>query len=226
VLAALDRQYKADGKPEVYFLKLDQPIAPHLDELCKPNPDSLNAVGVSAYLNGDYADAIVQYEESLKLLAGKPDEVATAFTTRMNRAVALRELGDLAQAQDELRKLLAGLREGDTITALDKGQARYHLALCEWRLNNRDAAEREAEESLKEYGDDQDAAPLKEQTEQLLASLNENKPLPALVKVDAAAALQQARTRLRARAELATLPLKQSANAWTGEIDQGSLRGT
>ncbi len=211
VLAALDRQYKADGKPDIYFLKPNQPIAPHLDELCKPNPDSLNAAGISAFRNGDYADAIVFYNESLKLMAGKPDDMATAFTTRMNRAAALRELGELEQARDELRKLLAGLREGDTITALGKGRVRYHLALCEWRLDDRDAAQREAEESLKAYGDDEEAAPQKKQTEQLLADLKENKPLPPLAKVDAAAALEQARARFRARADLAKLPLNQSA---------------
>src|SRR6185436_5817910 len=38
VLAGLDRQYKADGKPAIYFLKPDQPIAPHLDELLGPVP--------------------------------------------------------------------------------------------------------------------------------------------------------------------------------------------
>jgi hypothetical protein len=73
---------------------------------------------------------------------------------------------------------------GDTITALAEGRARYHLALCEWRLNDRDAAQREAEESLKEYGDDEAAAAQKKQTEQLLADLKENKPLPPLAKVD------------------------------------------
>jgi hypothetical protein len=54
-------------------------------------------------------------------------------------------------------------------------------------------------------------ATLKKQTEQLLADLQENKPLPPLAKVDAVAALEQARVRFRARAELATLPLTQSA---------------
>ena len=33
ILAALDRQYKAEDKPPIYFLRPDQPIAPHLDEL-------------------------------------------------------------------------------------------------------------------------------------------------------------------------------------------------
>ena len=38
VLAALDRQYQAEGKPPIYFLRPDQPIAPHLDELLGPLP--------------------------------------------------------------------------------------------------------------------------------------------------------------------------------------------
>ncbi len=33
VLATLDRQYKADGKPAVYFLRPNEPIAPYLDDL-------------------------------------------------------------------------------------------------------------------------------------------------------------------------------------------------
>ena len=33
VFAALDRQYKADDKLPIYFLRPDQPIAPHLDQL-------------------------------------------------------------------------------------------------------------------------------------------------------------------------------------------------
>ncbi len=210
ILVALDRQYKVDGKPAVYFLSLDQPIAPHIDELLKPSPDSLSTAGVIDFRSGAHADAILLYEESLKLQADDPDKVATTFNTRMNRAAALRELGDVEQARDELR-LLSGLKEGDTIPALTKGRARYHLALCEWRLGDRDAAQREAEESLKAYGDDDAAVPQKKQTEQLLADLKDNKPLPPLAKVDPVAALEQARGRFRARADLAALPLNQSA---------------
>jgi hypothetical protein len=36
VLAALDAQYRAEGRPPIYFLGLDEPIAPHLDELLGP----------------------------------------------------------------------------------------------------------------------------------------------------------------------------------------------
>ncbi len=211
VLAGLNRQYKADGKPAVYFLLPDQPLAPHLDELLQPNAESLTAAGVRAFRKGDHANAIAYYEESLKLLADSPDKAPITFMTRMNRSSALRELGEVEQARDELRRLLSGDASRDTISALAQGRARYHLALCEWILGDRDAAQREVVESLKVYGDDDAAVPLKQQTEQLLADLNENKPLPPLAKVDAVAALEQARVRFRARADLATLPLNQSA---------------
>lgn len=36
VLAALDRQYGSEGKPDIYFLPPEEPIAPHLDELLGP----------------------------------------------------------------------------------------------------------------------------------------------------------------------------------------------
>ena len=211
VLAARVQRDKADGKPAVYFLSTKDPITPHLSKFLQPNPSSLLAAGIDASFKGDYANAIAYYEASLKYSEDRPDSVATAFMTRMIHAAALRELGELESARDELKMLLAGLNEGGPITALSKGRARYHLALCEWRLNDREAAQREAEESLKEYGDNLESAHVKKQSEQLLADLKENKPLPPLAEVDAVAALEQARARFRARAELATLPLNQSA---------------
>jgi hypothetical protein len=36
VLTSLDRQYREQGKPGVYFLKPDEPIAPHLDQILGP----------------------------------------------------------------------------------------------------------------------------------------------------------------------------------------------
>ena len=56
--------------------------------------------------------------------------------------------------------------------------------------------------------DDADFAGVKKQTEQLLSDLKGNKPI---LKVDAVTALKQARARFRARADLATFPLNQSA---------------
>jgi tetratricopeptide (TPR) repeat protein len=211
VLAALDRQYKEEGRPAVSFLSPAQPLAPHLDALFRPNPEALIAAGVRAYRHGDYASAIAYYDESLKLLADHQDPAAITFVARMNRAATLRDLGEAEQARAELRKLLAGADAGHPITALAKGRAHYHLALCDWRLNDREAAQREAQASLQTYGDNADAAALKEQTAQLLTDLRENKSLPSLAPVDAVVAVQTARTRLRAGIDLATLPLDQSA---------------
>ena len=211
VLASLDRQYKADGKPEIYFLLPDQPIASYLDELCKQNPDLLNSAGINEFRKGEHANAIAHYEESLKLLADKPDAVAIVFRTRMNRAAALRELGELEPARNELRNLVGALRKEDTITALAKGRARYHLALCEYRLNDLAAAQREAEISVMEYGDDEESASLRTETEQLLVDLSEKKQLPPLPTVDAKKELQNAKARFEARAKLANLSLKESS---------------
>jgi hypothetical protein len=36
VLRRLDEQYRAEGRPAIYFLPADQPISPHLDELLGP----------------------------------------------------------------------------------------------------------------------------------------------------------------------------------------------
>jgi hypothetical protein len=36
IFATLDQQYREQGKPAVWFLPLDEPIAPHLDELLGP----------------------------------------------------------------------------------------------------------------------------------------------------------------------------------------------
>ena len=211
VLAALDRQYKEEGRPAVYFLASEQALTPQLDALLRPHAEALNAAGVGAYRQGEHASAIVHYDEALTLLAGQRDAAALTFTVRMNRAAALRELGEAAQARMALRTLLAEPDTEPAITARSKGRAHYHLALCAWRLNDREAAQHAAAASLQAYGDDADAAALKKQTVQLLADLQTHTPPPALAQGNADLALQQARTRFRARLELATLPAEQSA---------------
>src|SRR5262249_13308040 len=140
VLTSLDRQYKQQGKPVVYFLKPNEPIAPHLDELLRPNGDGLNARGVAAFRGGAHAEAVVFYEAALELMADQVAHVPAKLVTRMNRAAALRELGLVAQARDELLKLLPELDQVSAVESLTKGRARYHLALCQWRLGDRTAA--------------------------------------------------------------------------------------
>ncbi len=215
VLEALDRQYKAEGKPAVYFLTLDKPIAPHLDELFEPNANSLSAMGVAAYLNSDFADAVVLDEESLKLYARDAEKTQQVFETRINRADARQQLGDAEQARQELRRLLPELEQDASTPAFTKGLARFHLALCEWRLGDRASAQREAEKSLQAYSQAPDENPVpevfKKEAGQLLADIKETKPLPPRPKIDVAAELQKARDRFRARQNFARLPLDQPA---------------
>ena len=95
------------------------------------------------------------------------------------------------------------------------GRARYHLALCQWRLGDRAAARKSAEESLAAY----DAAPkaepvdpgIRRQSEDLLAALKEGKAPPPLAAIDAKAALAAARARYQAREALSKLGLNQEA---------------
>ena len=129
VLSSLDRQYKEQGKPAVYFLGPKEPIAPHLDELLRPTGDGLTARGVAAFRGGAHADAVVLYEAALELMADHPAKVPAKLRTRMNRAAALRELGLVEQARDELSKLLPELEKMPAADSLMKGRARYHLAL-------------------------------------------------------------------------------------------------
>ena len=48
VLAALDEQYRKEGKPAVYFLDTKVPIAPHLEELLRPRAGDLLIRGVAS----------------------------------------------------------------------------------------------------------------------------------------------------------------------------------
>jgi tetratricopeptide (TPR) repeat protein len=215
VLTSLDHQYKEQGKPAVYSLGPGEPIAPHLDGLLRPNAEGLAAMGVAAYRRGDHADEIVLYEAALGLMANGPPQAPAKLTIRKNRAAALRELGLVEPARDELSGLLPDLEKLPAEEALLKGRTRYHLALCQWRLGDLAAARRSAEESLADY----DGAPEKEpvdpgtrrQSEELLASLKAGKAPPPAAAVDAPAALEAARARYKAREALAALPLDQKA---------------
>jgi hypothetical protein len=214
-LASLDRQYKAQGKPAVYFLGPGEPIAPHLDGLLRPSADGLNAMGVAAYRRGAHADAIVLFEAALGLMADGPPQAPAKLGARMCRAAASRELGLVEPARDELSGLLPELDKLPAADALGKGRARYHLALCQWRLGDLAAARRSAEGSLAAYDGAPEGEPvdpgMRRQSEELLASLKGGKAPPPAAAVDAPAALEAARARSKARAALAALPLDQKA---------------
>ncbi len=202
VLISLDRQYREQGKPRVYYLKPDEPIAPHLDELLRPGADEFNAQAVRAFRKGAHADAVVLSEAALEVLVGQPAQAPAKLTARMNCAAALRELGQITQASDELVRLIPELDQAPAPGSTTKGRARYHLSLCQWRLGDRDSAKRSAKTSLAAY----DAAPkagtvdpaLHRQSEELLAALKAGGDPPPLAKIDAPAALEAVRARSRA----------------------------
>jgi len=215
VLSSLDRQYKEQGKPAVYLLGANEPITPHLDELLRPNGNGLNAEGVAAFRRGAPADAVVLYEAARELMADQPAQVAAKLRNRTNLAAALRELGLVERARDELSRLLPELEKTPAADSLMNGRARYHLALCQWRLGERAAAQKWAGESLAAY----DGAPkekpvdpdLRLQSEDLLGALKAGKAPPPLAVIDAPAAIEAARARYRAREALTKLGLDQQA---------------
>lgn len=211
VLAALDQQYKAEVKPAVFFLTPDQPIVPHLDGLLKPNASWMSDFAFGASVTGAYADAVVMFDEAVRLDEHDPADTQTSLEHRMNHAIALRELGVVDRAREELRRLLSEMDQDSTTPVTTIAFAHLHLALCEWLLGQVETAKRELEESRKLFGDEPNAADDLALAEQLLVDLAANKPLPALPTLNPDADLEQARSRFRARAALASLPLDESA---------------
>ncbi|MGO9922484.1 MAG: tetratricopeptide repeat protein [Isosphaeraceae bacterium] len=215
VLSFLDRQYKEQGKPTVYFLGPKEPIAPHLDELLRPTGGGLAARGADAFDVGAHADAVVLTEAALMLMAEQPGHLRTRLVVRMYHGSALRELGLVEQARGELSRLVPEIEKTPAVVSLTNGLTRYHLALCQWRLGDRAAAQKSAAESLAAYDGAPKAKPvdpaLRQQSEELLGALKDGKAPPPPVTIDAPAAIEAARARYRAREELTKLELKQPA---------------
>jgi tetratricopeptide (TPR) repeat protein len=215
VLAALDRQYRKQGKPAVYFLKPREPIAPHVDQLLRTNADQLNAKGEAAFSRRALADAVVLYQAALDLMDDQPAQVAARLSIRMSRAGALFRLSLVRQARDELSKLLSELAQVPDADPLMKGQALYALAVCQWRLGDRTSAQRSAEESLAAYDGAPKAKPvdpaLRRKSQDLVADVKNGKVPPPLDSTAGSAALEAARARHRAREALAKLSLKETA---------------
>jgi hypothetical protein len=127
----------------------------------------------------------------------------------------MRELGLVTTARDELSRLLPELDQLSDTDAIVKGRARYHLAICQWLLGDRAAAQRMAEESLTAYDRAPKAQPIdpdiRRQSEALLADLKSGKAPPPIDTKGAPAKLEAARARYRAREALTKLPLTEKA---------------
>jgi tetratricopeptide (TPR) repeat protein len=218
VLADLESQYKRDGKPAIYFLKATEPISPFLHELLQPTAPTMNLAGVTASDQGRFAEAILFYEEALRLQGEQPVDKRLNLAIRLNRAIGYLELGVPEHARDDLRLVLSEIDQDSASPALEKGLARFHLALSEWQLGDRIAAKREAEESLVIFGADAEFAAEKEQSEQLLTDLNDDKTPPPMTILDSKLELSHAKSVFLARAELSSLSLKESALPFMDKI--------
>lgn len=213
VLATLDEQYRREGRPAVYFLKPDEPIAPHLAALLSTTRDSLGSQGLDAYFDGFNARAVALLEAAVALNGDQDDAEQWSLTNRMNRGAALRDLGALEQARDDLKQTAADMKQDADTTPAVLGHCHIHLALCEFLLGNSEAAKLATERSLDVYNAAPDDAPvpprLVEQSRQLLADLEAGKEPPPRKEIDVEAELRRAREALAASQQLATLPLEQ-----------------
>lgn len=218
VLAEVDRRYQTQGMPAIYFLKPAEPIVPHLGKPLIYNLDYLKNAGERSLRYGVSDDAVVLFEEVIRLQKESPDHAQLVFSSRINLAAALRELGVANSAREELRLLLGEIEKDAATPAQTKGLAHYHLALCEWRLGDNEVATREAEESLQALGNEGEVADAKMQSEQLVADLKAGKLPPPPPTFDPQAKLDAARNRMRARLALASLPLTESASPLIDQI--------
>ncbi|MDH3719171.1 MAG: tetratricopeptide repeat protein, partial [Planctomycetota bacterium] len=213
VLAALDRQNKEEEKPELYFLPPSEPIAPHLNDLLKADSGKLAREASVAYLNGNYAAAVVLGRESSKQDFDLNHSPVDGYKNRSIVGVALRELGALTKSQQTLQRLLSELPHGDQTLIVVRGFSQFQLALCEWQLGNKDSAVNAATASLESFEEASDEAgipdALVQQMPQLLAALKGGSQPPPVPEVDVEAELSKALARFHAREKLATLPFDQ-----------------
>jgi hypothetical protein len=148
-------------------------------------------------------------------MADQPAQAAVKLRTRTNRAAEWRELGLVQQAYDELTRLLPELAKTPGADSWMNGRIRYHLALCQWRLGEKAAAQKSAEESLSAYASASMTEPgnplRRRQSEELLAALKDGKPPPLIPAINAPAAIEAARARYRACEALTKLGLDQPA---------------
>jgi tetratricopeptide (TPR) repeat protein len=174
--------------------------------------------GFAAHFRHQNAEALVLYEASLRLNGRQPDAAEWRLKNRMARGAALRNLGALEQARDELTETASVMRQGGDTSATILGRCLFERALCEFRLGLANEAKATVAESLQVYGDAPENSPvaeeLSEQSQRLQADLENGAAPPPRVKVDVEAELQRAREWFAATQKLATLPLDQP----TGEL--------
>jgi hypothetical protein len=215
VLTSLSGPYEAQQKPSSYPLTPDQPIAAPLDDLLRPSAAGLDALAVDAYRGSEFADAIVLTEAALPLLANQPEQLPEMLKARMNHAAALRELGSVFEARDKLLKMLPEFDKLPAAALPLKGRASYHLALCQWLLGEKQAAQTSAARSLAAYDAASSAVPagsdVRRQSENLIKALKTGEAPPSVAVIDGRAAIEAARDRYLARDALMRLGLDKPA---------------
>ncbi len=115
VFEDLDRQYREQNKPAVWFLPPSEPISPHLDELLGPMNDPIQVA------TGDWE----------AMLQTAPDQLPGLLVTRMTQFAKFGQVTEVAQAGAKLRELAASALNGSTHE--EKGGMLYNAA-CAYGL--------------------------------------------------------------------------------------------
>ena len=169
------------GQAGRLFPQAEEPIAPHLDELLRPNGDGLNARE-----SPPSAGCSCRRGRALRSRAGahgRPTRTGPGEAQDPHESCGgVARTGTGRTGSRRTLELAAGTRPSPGPDSAMKGRARYHLALCQWRLGDRAAAQRSAEASLAAY----DAAPkanpvdpaIRRQSEELLAAVKAGKAPP------------------------------------------------
>lgn len=113
--------------------------------------DAVNSIGVS-HLSKSEIDLASQYfGESVRLFSTSKKMSIESLQASVNLAVAQRELGEVTKAKNALVRAIASLDSFEVKPLFLKGRARYHLAMCEFKLQDFVAAERIVVQSYAEY---------------------------------------------------------------------------
>ena len=146
VLASLDRRYKEQGKPQIYFLKPNEPIAPHLDELLRPNRGWVECTG-SCRLPRRCSCRCGRFLRSRAGAIGRPARTGPGKAHEPHescRGIARAGLGRQRRTTNS-SELLPDLEKLPANDSCMKGRARYHLAplpVATWRSGSRPTVRR------------------------------------------------------------------------------------
>ena len=198
------------------YVDLNLLISPMLDQKPLDTPAGRNAGAVAALARGKPAMAMALLDEST-FDQSEHNRDVSSYTIKLNRAISMRELGRLPQAESQFKQLMLDMNQYAEVPQYVHGRSFFHWSLCLFRLNEMDQALSAVKESLQYYEGltfDMTFPPLWiEQSQQLLAEIESGQTPANQDSIDYDKALSKAHSRLNATRKLTILPPKDSAHS-------------